>query len=98
MSNQKMAGQSGAVPWIRRRKSADDGVESFSFMKGPTFTAVIEREEDWFIATCPELGVSSQGRTIAEAESMIKEAVDLLLEEADEAEIARRLSRGVKVL
>ncbi len=66
-------------------------------MKLPKLTAVIEREDDWFVATCPELGVASQGRTIEEAESMIKEAVDLLLEEADEAEIARRLNRGVKV-
>jgi predicted RNase H-like HicB family nuclease len=54
-------------------------------------TAVIEREEDWFVATCPELGVASQGRTIGDAEKMIKEAVELLLEEADEKEIRRRL-------
>lgn len=51
----------------------------------------------WFVATCPELGVASQGRSLEEAERMIKEAVDLLLEEADETEINRRLNRGVKV-
>jgi predicted RNase H-like HicB family nuclease len=45
-------------------------------MKLPKLTAVIEREDDWFVATCPELGVASQGRTIEEAERMIKEAVD----------------------
>jgi predicted RNase H-like HicB family nuclease len=66
-------------------------------MKLPKLTAVIEREDDWFVATCPELGVASQGRSIEEAERMIKEAVDLLLEEADEKEINRRLNRGVKV-
>jgi predicted RNase H-like HicB family nuclease len=66
-------------------------------MKLPPLTAVIEKDEDWFVATCPELGVASQGRTIAEAEAMIKEAVELLLEEADEKEIQRRLNRGVKV-
>lgn len=66
-------------------------------MKLPKLTAVIEREEDWFVATCPELGVASQGRTIEEAEKMIKEAVELLLEEAGEKEIKRRLNRGVKV-
>ena len=66
-------------------------------MKLPKLTAVIEREEDWFVATCPELGVTSQGRTIEDAEKMIKEAVELLLEEADEKEIKRRLNRGVKV-
>jgi len=41
--------------------------------------------------------VASQGHTIEEAERMIKEAVDLLLEDADEKEIERRLNRGVKV-
>ena len=66
-------------------------------MKRPKLTAVIEREDDWFVATYPELGVASQGRSIEEAERMIKEAVDLLLEEADEKEINRRLNRGVKV-
>ena len=58
---------------------------------------MIEKEDDWFVATCPELGVASQGRTFEEAEAMIQEAVELLLEEADEAEITRRLNRGVKV-
>ncbi|MGB8473945.1 MAG: type II toxin-antitoxin system HicB family antitoxin [Candidatus Acidiferrum sp.] len=66
-------------------------------VKLPKLTAVIERDEDWFVATCPELGVASQGRTIEDAEKMIKEAVELLLEEADEKEIKRRLNRGVKV-
>jgi predicted RNase H-like HicB family nuclease len=59
-------------------------------MKLPKLSAVIEREDDWFVATCPELGVASQGRTI-------EEAVDFLLEDADEKEIERRLNRGVKV-
>jgi predicted RNase H-like HicB family nuclease len=66
-------------------------------LKLPPLTAVIEKDEDWFVATCPELGVASQGRSIEEAEAMIKEAVELLLAEADEREIQRRLNRGVKV-
>jgi predicted RNase H-like HicB family nuclease len=68
-----------------------------SNMKLPKLTAVIEKEESWFIAHCPELGVTSQGRTISEAEAMIQEAVDLFLECADEAEVRRRLERGVLV-
>ena len=60
-------------------------------MKMPKLTAVIEKEENWFVAHCPELGVTSQGRTIPEAEAMIQEAVDLFLESADEAEVRRRL-------
>lgn len=66
-------------------------------MRLPKLTAVIEREDNWYVATCPELGVASQGRTLEEAEAMIQEAVELLLEEADEAEIRRRLNRGAKV-
>jgi predicted RNase H-like HicB family nuclease len=66
-------------------------------MKLPSLTAVIEKEGKWFVATSPELGVASQGRSLDEAEAMIQEAVELLLEEADEAEIRRRLNRGVKV-
>lgn len=66
-------------------------------MKLPKLTAVIEKEGKWYVATCPELGVASQGRTNNEAESMLLEAVELLLEEADETEIRRRLNRGIKV-
>ena len=66
-------------------------------MRLPKLTAVIEKEGKWYVATCPELAVASQGHTIEEAEAMLQEAVELLLEEADEAEIGRRLNRGVKV-
>ncbi len=66
-------------------------------MKLPKLTVVIEKEGKWYVATCPELNVASQGRNFDEAEAMIREAVELLLEEADETEIKRRLNRGVKV-
>jgi len=66
-------------------------------VKLPKLTAVIEKEGKWYVATCPELGVASQGGTLEEAEAMIQEAVELLLEEADESEIKRRLNREVKV-
>ncbi len=66
-------------------------------MKLPKLTMVIEKEGKWYVATCPELGVASQGRSFEEAEAMIQEAVEPLLEEADEAEIKCRLNRGVKL-
>jgi predicted RNase H-like HicB family nuclease len=66
-------------------------------MKLPKLTAIIEKEGKWYVASCPELGVASQGRSNEEAELMLQEAVELLLEEADEAEIRRRLNRGVTV-
>ena len=37
-----------------------------------TFTAVIHREEDLYVAECPEVGTASQGRTIEEAVSNLK--------------------------
>lgn len=46
-----------------------------------TFTAVIHKEEDMYIATCPEVGTVSQGSTIEEAIANLKEATALYLEE-----------------
>ena len=44
------------------------------------FTAVINKEEKWYVAHCVELDVVSQGKTIEEAQSNLKEAVELYLE------------------
>jgi len=46
-----------------------------------TFTAVIHREEDMFVAECPEVGTASQGATIEEALANLREATHLYLEE-----------------
>jgi predicted RNase H-like HicB family nuclease len=46
-----------------------------------TFTAVVHREEDMFVAACPEVGTASQGATIEEAVANLKEATQLYLEE-----------------
>ena len=47
-------------------------------------TAVIWREGEDFVSLCPELGVSSCGTTLEEATAMLKEAVDLYVENARE--------------
>lgn len=44
------------------------------------FTAVITKEENWYVAHCVELGVVSQGKTIADAKANLNEAVELYLE------------------
>ena len=46
-----------------------------------TFTAVIHREDDLYVAECPEVGTASQGPTIEDAISNLKEATELYLEE-----------------
>jgi predicted RNase H-like HicB family nuclease len=46
-----------------------------------TFTAVLHKEDELYVAECPEVGTVSQGRTIEEAVSNLKEATELYLEE-----------------
>ncbi len=46
-----------------------------------TFTAVLHKEDDMYVAKCPEVGTVSQGRTIDEAVANLKEATELYLEE-----------------
>ncbi len=42
-----------------------------------TLTAIIEREGDLYVATCPYFDVITQGHTIQEAQDNLKEAVEL---------------------
>jgi predicted RNase H-like HicB family nuclease len=46
-----------------------------------TYTAVIHKEEDIYVAECPEVGTVSQGYSIEEAVANLKEATELYLED-----------------
>jgi predicted RNase H-like HicB family nuclease len=46
-----------------------------------TFTAVLHREGNLYVAECPEVGTVSQGRDVEEAVANLKEATELYLEE-----------------
>jgi predicted RNase H-like HicB family nuclease len=59
----------------------------------PNLTAVIDKERSWYVATCPELGIASQGRTRTKAYDMLAEATELWLGSASITEIRRRLRR-----
>ena len=49
------------------------------------FTAVVERDEDWFIAYAPEIpGANGQGRTRDEALRSLSDAIALILEDRRE--------------
>lgn len=61
-------------------------------------TAVIEREGDGYVATCPELDVVSQGKTVEEARRNLLEAVEGFLEVASPSEIRRRLKKETYVM
>ena len=64
-------------------------------MKKQRFTAVLNKEDDWYVALCPELDVASQGQTVEKALDNLKEAVELFLETAAPAEIKGRLRQNV---
>lgn len=54
-------------------------------------TAIIEREDDAYVALCPQLDIASQGDTVEAARQNLVEALELFFESADPTEIARRL-------
>ena len=56
-------------------------------------TAIIEREDDMYVALCPELDIASQGCTFTEARDNLKEALELFFEVASGREINERLSQ-----
>jgi predicted RNase H-like HicB family nuclease len=60
-------------------------------MNQRTFTAVLEREGDGYVASCPELDVVSQGSTVEQSLANLREAVELFLETASLQEITERL-------
>ena len=50
------------------------------------FTAIFERDEQWYIAYCPEIpGANGQGKTKEEARASLAEAIALILEDRREA-------------
>lgn len=55
-----------------------------------SFTAIIEREDDGFVALCPELDVASQSDSVSEAWENLREAVELFLETASPEEVKNR--------
>jgi predicted RNase H-like HicB family nuclease len=61
------------------------------------FTAIIEREDDQYVALCPELDIASQGGSVEEARRNLKEALELFFETASKEEIRERLHEEVFV-
>ena len=55
------------------------------------FTTIIEREDDTYVALCPELDIASQGESVSEARNNLREAIELFLEWASPDEIQSRL-------
>lgn len=60
-------------------------------------TAIIEREDDMYVALCPELDIASQGETVDEARKNLVEALELFFETASDTEVAGRLHDEVYI-
>ena len=61
------------------------------------FTAVLHKEEDMYVAECPEVGTASQGDTIEEAINNLKEATELYLDEFPLKEVRKTLMTTFEV-
>ena len=81
------------IPAMRIARVVKDG----EVIELSPLTAVIQKDARWYVSTCPELGVASQGKTRKEAYAMLAEAVELWLEAASAKEIKRRLKMGGSV-
>ena len=57
--------------------------------KRKTFTALVHREENLYVAQCPEVGTVSQGESIEEALANLAEATELYLEEFPSSDSGR---------
>ena len=62
-----------------------------------TLTAIVNRENDGYVALCPELDIASQGDTVEQARDNLREALELFYETADPSEISDRLRGEVYV-
>lgn len=56
-------------------------IQLINMQKSNIFTAVLHKEEDMYVAECPEVGTFSQGKTIEDTIDNLKEATELYLEE-----------------
>ncbi|MGR3301445.1 MAG: type II toxin-antitoxin system HicB family antitoxin [Candidatus Scalindua sp.] len=59
------------------------------------FTAIIEKDEDWYIAYCPEIpGANGQGHMLEECKNSLSEAISLILEDRRN-DVLRGMPEGV---
>jgi predicted RNase H-like HicB family nuclease len=66
-------------------------------MKTHSFTAIVYKEDDVYIAECPEVGTVDQGETIEQAIAGLKEATKLYLEEFPSPETSPRFVTSIEV-
>jgi predicted RNase H-like HicB family nuclease len=73
------------------------GIGDENAMKSRNFTVIVYKEEEMYIAECPEVGTVDQGYTIEEAIANLKEATRLYLEEFPLPETSPRYITSIEV-
>lgn len=66
-------------------------------MKSRSLAVVVYKEDDMYIAECPEIGTVDQGETIEQAIAGLREATRLYLEEFSDSEISPRFVTSIEV-
>jgi predicted RNase H-like HicB family nuclease len=66
-------------------------------MKTHNFTAIVYKEDNIYIAECPEVGTVDQGETIEQAIAGLKEATRLYLEEFPLPEVSPKFAIDIEV-
>ncbi|MBJ7901078.1 MAG: type II toxin-antitoxin system HicB family antitoxin [Cyanobacteria bacterium RI_101] len=66
-------------------------------MKNRIFTVILYKEDDMYVAECPEVGTVDQGETIEQAIAGLKEATRLYLEEFSLPETSPRFVTSIEV-
>lgn len=82
---------------MKRKSSRRSAPRRSPQRKGQDYTAIIEREDDGYVALCPELDIASQGGTVEDARANLAEAVELFFETASPSEIRKRLRSEVYI-
>ena len=62
-------------------------ISNFGYKMNFRGTIILKREDEWFVATCLENDIASQGKTIDEALDNLKEAIALFYEDENYAKI-----------
>ena len=57
-------------------------------------TVILKREDEWFVATCLENDIASQGKTIDEAIENLKEAIALFYEDEYDPQIMQSAKKS----
>jgi predicted RNase H-like HicB family nuclease len=72
-----------------------NGGGGYRMKRSVQLTAIIEREDDWYVALCPEVDIASQGESVEDARRNLIEALELFFETASPVEIKQRLHSEV---